>query len=112
LLNYGNDDGNKYRQRQKNGMANHDPTPFKKGMFGYMACKGCGAIDLNSVFGSCLRCTILAGISAACFWSLYALTTGHAMSRLITWPLAAFAVVVTLVLLGHVAGHISNRLNG
>lgn len=76
-----------------------------------MACKSCGATDLNAIFGSCLNCTVLAGISAASFWSLYALSLDHALSRLISWSLAAFAVVSTLMLVGHLVGHISNHLN-
>lgn len=73
-----------------------------------MACKGCGATDLDRLFGACLRCTLIAGISALLFWTLCILSTSHAMSRFIVWPLLGFATLVTLVFIAHVAGHISN----
>jgi hypothetical protein len=75
-----------------------------------MACMGCGATIPDAIFGACLRCTVSAGISAGLLWTLYMLSASYAVSQFIVWPLLGFAMLVTLMLLAHVAGHISNFL--
>jgi hypothetical protein len=72
-----------------------------------MGCKTCGAQDIGTVLGTCLRCTATAGVSSVVFWMLYTLSLRFSMPGIVQWGIAAFAALVTLLFVGHVAGHLS-----
>jgi ABC-type polysaccharide/polyol phosphate export permease len=74
-----------------------------------MACKSCGAADLSASLGTCGRCTFIAVASAALFWAFFIVAEQQSAPRLIAWPLLGFAALLTLLLVGHVLGHLSHR---
>lgn len=70
-----------------------------------MSCAGCGAQNLESSFGSCARCTIIAAFSSAFFWIFYFLSKSMTTSKFLTIPLLGFACMVTILLVAHLLGH-------
>lgn len=75
-----------------------------------MSCKGCGAVELNQKLGKCAFCIWLAFVSSALFWTLaYVLRRIHS-SKLIVWPVMAFASLVTLLLLSHLLAFLASRM--
>lgn len=74
-----------------------------------MPCKACGSDSIGKVLGKCPRCTLVAGISSLLFWLLYHLTTILAMPAFVRMAVAAFAMLVSLLFIGHLAGHLAGR---
>lgn len=75
-----------------------------------MGCKGCGAVELNQKLGKCAFCIWLAFVSSALFWTLaYILGRIHS-SKLIVWPVIAFACFVTLLLASHLLAFLADRM--
>lgn len=74
-----------------------------------MGCKSCGAQNIGGIFGTCLRCSITAAVSSALFWILYSLSVSYSLPGIVQWCLAGFAALVTLLLVGHVAGYMTTR---
>lgn len=77
-----------------------------------MGCKACGAQDLDKLFGSCLRCTIISGVSSAFFWGIYVLAEKLGGSKFLILPLVGFSSVVTVLFLTHLLGHADNIRRG
>jgi hypothetical protein len=71
-----------------------------------MTCKSCGAQNLGNIFGTCLRCTLIAGFSSMVFWSIYYAASQRATADYVLWPLLGFAAFVTLLFVGHLLGHL------
>ncbi|HEV2298811.1 MAG TPA: DUF3624 family protein [Candidatus Acidoferrales bacterium] len=75
-----------------------------------MSCKGCGTVELNRKLGKCAFCIWFAFVSSVLFWTLaYVLRRIHS-SKLIVWPVMAFASLVTLLLVSHLLAFLANRM--
>jgi hypothetical protein len=75
-----------------------------------MSCKGCGGVELNKKLGKCAFCIWLAFASSSFLWTLaYILGRSHS-SKIIVWPVVAFAFLVTLLLLSHLLAFLADRM--
>lgn len=68
----------------------------------------CGAQNLDNLFGSCIRCTIIAGLSSLLFWVIYFAIGKQFGSSLVGAALFGFASIVTLLFSAHLLGHADN----
>lgn len=75
-----------------------------------MSCKGCGAVEVNRKLGKCAFCIWLAFVSSALFWTLAYMFSRASVSKLIVWPVMAFASLVTLLLLSHLLAFLASRM--
>ena len=68
----------------------------------------CGAQNLENLFGSCIRCTFIAGFSSLLFWVTYILVRDQIEMSFVTTLLFGFATLVTILFLAHLLGHADN----
>ena len=71
-----------------------------------MSC--CGAQNLDKLFGSCIRCTIVAGLSSLFLWVIYFTVDGRVGASWVTVMVFGFACIVSVMFFAHLLGHADN----